>query len=380
VAQDAGVSLDLLPLPQPSQPDVTRLNKSVWKQNSAGQTSAYYLSQGAKPKEDYMVPERRQFARLTPRSPLFVHLDESKRGLVLDVGEGGLAVASLVPKSPDEIISLVLDLPEADVHIQTKAQIAWTRDSGHLSGARFLDLDDSSRQQLEQWVSIRADDARGLAAGTVPAEPAQPAFAADTADASAISVAQVQKDSIEAGSRFSLISLQLTGESNTKDKLEGNENSSEGASRYPLKLFLAVMLLSWALVFLGYRMGIMDVSPHVTQVTASTKPSAAPSKSSIDPVDRSSLATSLLPNGVSWNDPGVVLQVAAMAEESNADALAEILQKRNFPAFVFKRGGDRFYKVAVGPYNGADADSTAKVKTDLEKQGLTPILKPWLPE
>jgi sporulation related protein/PilZ domain-containing protein len=328
-----------------------------------------------------MVPERRQFARLTPRAPLFVHLDESKRGLVLDVGEGGLAVASLVPKSPDEIISLAFDLPEGNVHIQTKAQIAWTRDSGHLSGARFVDLADASRHQLEEWISARANAAPVLAARTAAAEPTQPAFATDSTDATLTLLPQVQKDSIEARSSFSLISLQLTGQSNPKNKLQGDEiSSSEGASRYPIKLFLAVMLLSWALVFLGYRMGIMDVSPHVTQVTASTKPSAASSKGSIDPVDRSSLATPLLPNAASWNDPGVVLQVGAMAEEANADALAEILQKRNFPAFVFKRGGDRFYKVAVGPFNGADADSTAKVRNDLEKQGFTPILKPWLPE
>jgi SPOR domain/PilZ domain len=361
---------------------VTRLNNSVRKQNSAGTTSAYYLSQGCKPKEDYMVPERRQFARLTPRSPLFVHLDESKRGLVLDVCEGGLAVASLVPKSLDEVISLAFDLPEVNVHIQTKAEIAWTRDSGHLSGVRFVDLADTSRRQLEEWISARANAARALATGTAAAETAQPAVAIDTPDASVTAVPQIQSDWTRAQSRFSLISPQLTGESNPKKKLQGNElSSSEGASRSPTKLFLAVMLLSWALVFLGYRMGIMEVSPHVTQVTAATKsPEAAASKGSIDPVDRSSLASSLLPNAVSWNDPGVVLQVGAMTEEGNADALAEILQKRNFPAFVFKRGGDRFYKVAVGPFNGADAETTAKIRADLEKQGFTPILKPWLPE
>jgi septal ring-binding cell division protein DamX len=380
VPQGADVSSELLPLPQFFNPGVTRLNNSVRKRNSAGTTSAYYLSQGAKPKEDYMVPERRQFARLTPRSPLFVHLDESKRGLVLDVCEGGLAVASLVPKSLDEVISLAFDLPEANVHIQTQAEIAWIRDSGHLSGVRFVDLADASRRQLEEWISARANAAPMLAMGTAAAEPTQPAFAIDTTDASVAST-QVQNDSMEAQSRFSLISPQLTGESNPKKKPQGNGiSNSEGASRSPTRLFLAVMLLSWALVFLGYRMGIMEVSPRVTQVTAATKSPEPASKGSIDPVDRSSLASSLLPNAVSWNDPGVVLQVGAMTEESNADALAEILQKRNFPAFVFKRTGDRFYKVAVGPFNGADADSTAKVRDDLERQGFTPILKPWLPQ
>jgi PilZ domain-containing protein/sporulation related protein len=327
-----------------------------------------------------MIPERRQYPRLTPRSPLFVHLDECKRGLVLDVCGGGLAVASLVPKSPDEVVSLVFDLPDANVHIHAKAEIAWTRDSGHLSGVRFVDLTDTSRRQLEEWISARGDVPG--AAVTAAAEPAQLALGTHTTDVPVSSVPQVQKDSVGVQSRYSLISLQLTGESNPKKAgLLGNEGlSSEGTSRYPIRLFLAVMLLSWALVFLGYRMGIMEVSPQVREVTAATKAPEAASKGPIVPEDRSSLATSLLPNAVSWNDPGIVLQVGAMTEENNADALAEVLQKRNFPAFVFKRGGDRFYKVAIGPYNGADADSTAKVKTDLEKLGFTPILKPWLPE
>jgi hypothetical protein len=358
------------------QSDVARLNNSARKADSTGEASDYYRTQGFKPKEDYMVPERRQFARLTPRSPLFVHLDESKRGLVLDVCQGGLAVASLVPKSQDEVISLAFDLPEANVHIQAKAEITWTRDSGHLSGARFVDLADTSRRQLEEWISARAEAANASSVA------AQPPFATPATDAPIGPDPQLQKDSAEAQSRYSLISQQFTGDSSLeKTVLPGHEGSaSEGVSRYPIRLFLAVVLLSWALVFLGYRMGIMDVSPQVREVTAAAKAPQATSKDPIGAADRSSLANSLLPGAASWNDPGVVLQVGAMAEENNADALAQILQKRNFPAFVFKRGGDRFYKVAVGPYNGADADSTAKVRDDLEKQGFKPILKPWLPE
>jgi hypothetical protein len=245
-----------------------------------------------------------------------------------------------------------------------------------------VDLADTSRRQLEEWISARANAASAPVPPSEAEEPTRPNVATDPTDLPITSIPQAQKDSGEAQSRFSLISLQLTGEPDPKKaELRANEElSSQGASRYPIRLFLAVVLLSWALVFLGYRMGIMDVSPHITEVTAAAKSPVAASGGLIVPVDRPSTARSLPPNAVSWNDPGVVLQVGAMAEENNADALAEMLQKRNLPAFVFKRGGDRFYKVAVGPYNGADADSTAKIKADLEKQGLTPILKPWLPE
>ena len=67
-----------------------------------------------------------------------------------------------------------------------------------------------------------------------------------------------------------------------------------------------------------------------------------------------------------------------MTHEDNADALAVDLQQRNFPAFVYRRGTDRFYRVAVGPYS--DEDSPVRVKGELEKQGLKAFLRRWVPE
>ena len=67
-----------------------------------------------------------------------------------------------------------------------------------------------------------------------------------------------------------------------------------------------------------------------------------------------------------------------MTQQSNADALAENLRKNKFPAFVFQRGSDRFYRVAVGPFS--NAKSPIKTKADLEKRGLKPFLRTWAPE
>jgi len=67
-----------------------------------------------------------------------------------------------------------------------------------------------------------------------------------------------------------------------------------------------------------------------------------------------------------------------MANESNADAMAGALRREKFTAFVFKRSGDRLYRVAVGPFN--DASLAAKTKADLEHQGFSPLLKNWTPE
>ena len=100
-----------------------------------------------------MLEERRQYPRLVPSTPLFVSLDDAKSGLLLDLCEGGLAVASLVPRNLDDVVSLAFDLPEGVGHIEAKAKIAWTRDSGHLTGVRFMDLDEVSQQQLSEWIS-----------------------------------------------------------------------------------------------------------------------------------------------------------------------------------------------------------------------------------
>jgi len=100
-----------------------------------------------------MLEERRQFPRLVPSTPLFVSMDDAKSGLLLDLCEGGLAVASLVPRNLDDVVSLAFDLPEGVGHIEAKAQIAWTRDSGHLTGVRFMNLDEVSQQQLSEWIA-----------------------------------------------------------------------------------------------------------------------------------------------------------------------------------------------------------------------------------
>src|ERR1700689_5216329 len=100
-----------------------------------------------------MLEERRQFPRLVPSTPLFVSMDDAKSGLLLDLCAGGLAVASLVPRNLDDVVSLAFDLPEGVGHVEAKATIAWTRDSGHLTGVRFADLDEASQQQLSEWIS-----------------------------------------------------------------------------------------------------------------------------------------------------------------------------------------------------------------------------------
>lgn len=80
-----------------------------------------------------------------------------------------------------------------------------------------------------------------------------------------------------------------------------------------------------------------------------------------------SLSPPLVPRGA------VVLQVAAMARQSDAVALAQALQRKKFPAFVQPPGASRYYRVRVGPYT--NAQSADLVRQKLESQGFKAITR-----
>jgi cell division septation protein DedD len=347
-----------------------------------------------------MVEERRQHQRLVPNAPLFVSLDDSNSGLLLDLCEGGLAVASLVPRSLDEVVSLAFDLPESVGHIEAKAKIAWTRDSGHLTGVHFVDLDDASHQQLSEWIStgtnLRLAPLQGAVEPVIVTRSTYAqvdAIAEDTRDKGTRDKGAVDlRESMhEAGS---VIETEAEGAKSGPSLTIGRERA--GKSRYSLEFFLAIVVLSCALIFLGYQMGTTGASrqsrevtsaPKVTEVSskpevasaaALPEPAATPAPAPARTTARTPAPTrTAAPTGPSM-DSGVVLQVGAMKVEDNAAAMAQELRKKKFPAVVFRHGNDKLYRVAVGPYG--DADSTAKVKEQLEKEGFKPLLQRWAKE
>jgi cell division septation protein DedD len=344
-----------------------------------------------------MVEERRQYQRLVPNAPLFVSMDDSKSGLLLDLCAGGLAVASLVPRNLDEAVSLAFDLPEGVGHIEAKATIAWTRDSGHLTGVRFVDLDDASQQQLSEWISTGTN----LRLAPIP-EAEESVVVTRSTYAQVDPIPEETRDKGAADLRASLFSAPVLSDLGSEPaKSEpaatvGRERT--GKSRYTIELFVAVVILSWALVFLGYQMGSTGASRQTREVTAaptateaSTKPELAavtetPASmltATPSPTRTPSPARTATPRSASARvapsvDSGVVLQVGAMKLEDNAAAMAQDLRKKKFPALVFRHGNDKLYRVAVGPYS--DTDATGKAKEQLERQGFRPLLQRWAGE
>jgi cell division septation protein DedD len=69
----------------------------------------------------------------------------------------------------------------------------------------------------------------------------------------------------------------------------------------------------------------------------------------------------------------VVLQIAALTHQSDALAMADVLQQKKFPSFVVTPSTDNFYRVQVGPY--ADQRAAESARDALDHAGFKAILK-----
>ncbi len=72
-------------------------------------------------------------------------------------------------------------------------------------------------------------------------------------------------------------------------------------------------------------------------------------------------------------DPGTVnLQVGAFGTRDEAEPVAALLKRKNFPVSIVPGSTDKLHHVMVGPYPAKEVDS---VKKKLENEGFKPIVK-----
>jgi len=293
-----------------------------------------------------MLQDRRQYQRVIPNQPVVVRWGESQCRLLFDLSEEGLAVDGFVPESAAEVITLSFSLPDGRGHIQAKGEVAWTNDSEDRTGLHFVDLADTSRRQLKEWIST------SVYCNEMP---------------------EVQADCSQAP-------LLPTHEADNVDLVVWETMCNRGLGRHQSSRYLTWLVVAAVSVFSGiafarHYLGGLGNSWRTKEIMAAGKVPEIPAASIA--TAKASAPAHYLPPALPLNLPGLALQVAAMKHEDNADALAKTLQKKNFPAFVFQRGTDPFYRVAVGVYS--DPDSAAQAKQELKAQGFQSILKHWSP-
>jgi len=306
-----------------------------------------------------MTQDRRLHPRLIPDSALLVSVDRLRRAFLSDLSEGGMALDGLVVEGGPSVISVGFNLPDGGGPIDATAEVVWTCESRHRTGVRFLELAEECRQRLREWLSARVvalESPHGAAAWNSLSE-------------------------ITGAARNWI--LQEIGESGAPEqpvecasKARGLDRSLGLAERLaPYRsagVALGLLAVCCAFVTIGYYLPALSPAlKTVGHISAIESPPRFASNGSITSVSESTGAVRAI--DLPGKYEGFVLQVAAMAHQENAEALAKSLQQKNFPAFVFERGGDGLYRVDVGPY--PDAKYAHDVKSELTSAGFRSVLE-----
>jgi cell division septation protein DedD len=240
-----------------------------------------------------------------------------------------------------------------------------------------LDLADPSRKQLAEWISASAYTKWFLGIEKKSIQQA----AVTLATSALVSPISQDNDGISESRSGTSSHLRLLSEEldpKNPDLRSAEELNGDRKSSLRIVVPLALVFLSSIVGFIAHHSGRTRNNLQTGDITSAAKSPETPSEDTTVPVKSLSEATPFSTPPARLDLPGFVLQVGAMKQETNADALAKLLQEKNFPAFVFRRGTNRFYRVAVGPYSGKD--SAVRVKDELEKEGLKAFLRSWVPE
>lgn len=101
--------------------------------------------------------ERRLHARRPIQSLAYVDLGEDNGGLVLNMGQGGMAVRSAVVLAADHLPKIRFQMPHSMDWVEAAGRIAWTGDARRMAGIEFIDLPSDAGSQIRKWMN--SDDA-----------------------------------------------------------------------------------------------------------------------------------------------------------------------------------------------------------------------------
>jgi TonB family protein len=98
--------------------------------------------------------DRRLQLRATLTSCSYTALDDINGGVVLNISETGMAVASTDPLVvPDYLPQIRFRLPNVEHRIKVSAQVVWLAESKKNVGIRFVDLATETRNQIANWIA-----------------------------------------------------------------------------------------------------------------------------------------------------------------------------------------------------------------------------------
>ena len=95
--------------------------------------------------------ERRFYPRTVPHAPIFIALEESKQGLLINVSENGLLVSTPAELSCNFVAHISIPLNGLPKPVQVNVRVVWASEARKLAGIQLLDLSEHDREQIRKW-------------------------------------------------------------------------------------------------------------------------------------------------------------------------------------------------------------------------------------
>jgi DNA-binding response OmpR family regulator len=101
--------------------------------------------------------ERRRAYRVPVQAPVEITLPDTRKaeGILLDLSETGMDVLTAEPQAPGALLNFRFQLPDGSLEVHAHGQVAWANPNGQ-TGVRFLDLDESTKTQMQKWLHTAA--------------------------------------------------------------------------------------------------------------------------------------------------------------------------------------------------------------------------------
>jgi TonB family protein len=105
------------------------------------------------PSKGPLTTERRKNPRHPVRPTEYIEIGDSNGGIILDISEGGMAVASAQAVVGNQTLNFRFQLPRSNETIETFGEINWIGETKKRAGVRFVDLPLAAREQIQKWIN-----------------------------------------------------------------------------------------------------------------------------------------------------------------------------------------------------------------------------------
>jgi TonB family protein len=118
-----------------------------------------------------VTAERRHDTRYPVRPTEYIEIGDRNGGIILDISESGMAVATAQALVGNQTLKFRFQLPRQLESIEAVGEIHWIGETRKRAGVRFVDLPSGAREQILRWIALQtrndiSEDSGAARAGT----------------------------------------------------------------------------------------------------------------------------------------------------------------------------------------------------------------------